>query len=148
MKNFTENEIIIINRFNTYKAWARETLISQDRNRYDNQLTWKYPELVEELLCDNSKRYASLVKIEAMISKPNFEVKLHAYGDRLQTKYHKLEEKLFSYADKASCHWKREGYDSRDEYRDELLVYSKLSYELQAVENVLNDLYEKVLNER
>jgi hypothetical protein len=151
MKSFTNNELQIINRFNTYKAWAKEQLISRNRSYYAGYIFTQYPEMLEEDLCGVSERYASLVKIEAIIAKPGFEAKLHAYGDKLQCKCCRLFDKLSEEIDKSSCHWKREGYDSRDEYREYLwssTTYATTNgYYLNVTENLVSDLYCEVLNE-
>jgi hypothetical protein len=149
MKNFTENELQIINRFNTYKAWAKETLMNENHDLRVRAYRW--PEYLEDDLCRYSERYASLVKIEAIIARPNFDTKLHAYGDRLQAKWYRLAVKLDDYINKTSCHWRREGFDSREDYNEYLwdhYVYdTDFGYDLSVVENLVADLYDKVLDE-
>lgn len=149
MRHFTENELQIINRFNEYKAWAKEALITELSLK---SFAFNYPEYLEDRLCGCSERYASLVKIEAIIARPNFDAKLHAYGDRLQTKWSRLICKLNDEITKSSCHWRREGFDSKEEYAEYLWSHSVYDsdngYNLSVVENLVADLYDKVLDER
>lgn len=149
MKHFTENELQIIDRFNAYKAWAKETLLSED---YDLRTYARCcPEYLEDKLCGCSERYASLVKIEAIIARPNFDTKLHAYGYRLLAKWHRLADKRDDYINKTSCHWRREDFDSREDYKEYLwdhYVYdTDFGYDMSVVEHLVDDLYNKVLDE-
>lgn len=151
MTNFTNNEQQIIDRFNAYKAFAKEALLKEQFCYSDRCMFERYPEIMEAELCRVSQRYTSLVKIEAIIAKPGFEVRLHAYGDKLQAKCFRLFEKLTDEITKSSCHWRREGYDSKEEYAESLwngYVYETTNgYALSVTENLFYDLYHEILKE-
>lgn len=151
MTNFTANEIIIIDRFNAYKAWAKEAVIDYHLDSYDRETVRRYPDKAEKILCRNSERYTSLVKIEAIIAEPGFDAKLHAYGEDMRAKWYYFADKLTEEIDKSSCHWRREGFDSRNDYReylwDDYLYVTKYGYKMSVMENLISDLYNEVLDE-
>lgn len=151
MKQFTEKETQIINRFNEYKAWAREELPKMySELSYRKNNPHIYGELTDEDFCYFSGRYRSLVKIGEIISEENFLDKLYAYGQELFDRWEALEQENCDELDKESANWEQEGFESRDDYYDYLFnsrYNTDTGYDMLVVENLIADLYKKVLDE-
>ena len=142
-------------RFNNYKNYFFYGLLKEAKENmdytalyYDSKNDLKS---LEKHFIDTSERYASLAKIGKMFRKDDPEQEIKNYATKLNNKFDYLLDKSYDLADKESCHWKREGYKSKNDYWsylcDEVMYiygWNDLAYELAVLDNLMRDI-DKVL---
>lgn len=116
-------------------------------NRESLEFMKKYHIDIEEKLIEVSDRFASIVKVNKMLTKPNYEELVNKYAQKLSNKYDYLLDKSYNIALKKACHWKSEGFESKEAYKDYLLddityIYgwNDLAYDMSVLDNLLQDL--------
>ena len=96
-----------------------------------------------------SKRFAIISKVGHIVRDgEDYEARINEIVDDLQKRLMKLYDKSFERMRKESCHWKREGYESKEEYKeylDETIfdIYdwnSDNAYKSSVIENQLGDI--------
>ena len=99
-----------------------------------------------------SQRWNNLLEIGDLLNYDNAEQLLYTHIDNLITEYNKLLDEDYNWCDKEARHWKREGYESKDNYYDYLiqdLYYAYADapncYDRAVIENFVKDTA-KVLN--
>lgn len=142
-------------RFNNYKNYFFYGLLKEAKEDmdytalyYDSKNDIKS---LEKWFIETSERYASLAKIGKMFRKDDPEKAIRAYAIELNNKYDALLDKSYDLAEKEACHWKREGFDSKEDYREDLIndityIYgwNDLAYEIAVLDNLMRDI-DKVL---
>lgn len=142
-------------RFNAYKNYFFNGLLKEAKENNDyTALYYDSKDDIESLenwFIETSERYASLAKIGKLMHKRDPKQAILDYAHKLSAKYDLLVDKSYNKADKESCHWKREGFNSKDEYRDYLgneicYIYgwNDLAYKMAVIDNLLQDI-DKVL---
>ena len=103
----------------------------------------------EKALLKESKRFALISKIGHIVRDcEDYEKRIDEIVEELKDKWAELWGKSFARFEKEACHWKREGYESKEEYKeylDETIcdLYdwnSKNAYEASIIENQLGDI--------
>ena len=103
----------------------------------------------EKALLKESKRFALIDKIGHIVRDgEDYEARINEIVDNLQGRWAMIWEKSFARFEKEACHWKREGYESKEaykEYLDDTIcdLYdwnSKNAYEASIIENQLGDI--------
>ena len=103
----------------------------------------------EKALLKESKRFALISKIGHIVRDcEDYEVRINEIVGNLQGKWAEVWVKSFARIEKEACHWKREGYESKEEYKEYLNDAiddpygwnSDNSYEASVIENQLGDI--------
>lgn len=103
----------------------------------------------ERALIKESKRFAAISKVgHIVLDGEDYEAKINEIVDNLQKRLERLYEKSFERIHKEACHWKREGYESREAYelflKDDLdYAYgwnSDNAYPAEVIRNILDDI--------
>lgn len=76
---------------------------------------------LKEMRLAYSKAGYSDSEFEELLYSARSTKKLVQFADKLIDSWYKAAEKYFDKLDRESCHWKREGFDSREDYRDRLI---------------------------
>ena len=103
---------------------------------------------IEQELIDHSERYWAIAKVGEMLKCKNYEDHINKFVDKLTDKWEKIWLRSFARIEKEACHWKREGYNSKEDYKNYLnddICYeygwnSDNAYEAAVIENQLNDI--------
>ena len=103
----------------------------------------------EQALVKESKRFAVISKVGHIVRDcEDYEKRINDLTDDLQGRLEKLYEKSFERAHKESCHWKREGFESKEAYEEYLkddLDYpygwnKDNAYPAEIIRNILDDI--------
>ena len=103
----------------------------------------------ERALVKESKRFSMISKVGHIVRDcEDYEKRINDLTEDLQKRLEKLYEKSFERVHKEACHWKREGYESREAYelflKDDLdYVYgwnSDNAYPAEVIRNILDDI--------
>ena len=103
----------------------------------------------EKALMKESKRFALISKIGHIVRDcEDYEKRINEIVEELKDKWAKVWVKSFTKIEKEACHWKREGYGSKEEYKeylhDEIDDFygwnSDNAYEASVIENQLGDI--------
>ena len=109
----------------------------------------KYNLDIDQALLLRSKRYWAIRKVGNIINHyKDYEERINKFVGQLQYKWARLWEKSFARFEKEACHWKREGYNSKEEYKEYLDdticdTYewnSDNAYAASTIENQLGDI--------
>ena len=103
----------------------------------------------EKALIKESKRFAAISKVGHIVRDgEDYEARINEIVENLQERLEKLYEKSFERVHKEACHWKREGYESREAY--ELFLKDDLdypygwnsdnAYPAEVIKNILDDI--------
>ena len=103
----------------------------------------------ERALIKESKRFAMISKVGHIVRDgEDYEARINEIVDDLQERLERLYEKSFERMHKEACHWKREGYESREAY--ELFLKDDLdypygwnsdnAYPAEVITNILEDI--------
>ena len=104
---------------------------------------------IDQELIDNSDRYFVIKKIGYIIyNYKDYEERINKFVGKLQEKWGKIWYKSFQRIEKEACHWKREGFESKAEYKEYLEDEignpygwnSNNSYYACVIENQLGDI--------
>ena len=104
---------------------------------------------IDKELTNNSGRYWAIKKIGYIINNyKDYEERINKFVGRLQYKWARIWEKSFQRFEKEACHWKREGFESKEaykEYLDDTIAdtyewNSDNAYEASTIENQLGDI--------
>ena len=104
---------------------------------------------IDQELISKSDRYWAIKHIGYIIyNYKDYEERINKFVGKLQEKWWKLWNRSFQRIEKEACHWKREGFESKEaykEYLDETIcdIYdwnSKNAYEASIIENQLGDI--------
>lgn len=103
----------------------------------------------EGALIKESKRFAMISKVGHIIRDcEDYEARINEIVENLQFRWAMIWEKSFARFEKEACHWKREGYGSKEEYKEYLDdtiadTYewnSDNAYKASVIENQLGDI--------
>ena len=103
----------------------------------------------EQALVKESKRFAAISKVGHTVRDcEDYEKRINDLTDDLQERLEKLYEKSFERVHKESCHWKREGFESKEAYKEYLkddLDYPygwnrDNAYPAEVIRNILDDI--------
>lgn len=103
----------------------------------------------EQALIKESKRFAVISKIGNILRDgEDYEARINKIVEELQGKLAKFWVKSLARIEKEACHWKREGYESREAYKEYLADTiddsygwnSDNSHEASVIENQLSDI--------
>ena len=103
----------------------------------------------EKALMKESKRFALISKIGRILRDgEDYEARINEIVDVLQGRWAMIWEKSFARFEKEACHWKREGYESKEEYKeylDDTIAdscgwNSDNAYKASVIENQLDDI--------
>ena len=103
----------------------------------------------EKALMKESKRFALISKVGHILRDgEDYEARINEIVDDLQGRWAMIWEKSFARFEKEACHWKREGYESKEEYKEYLDdtiadLYdwnSDNAYKASVIENQLGDI--------
>ena len=103
----------------------------------------------ERALIKESKRFAVISKVGHIVRDcEDYDKRINDLTEDLQKRLEKLYEKSFERMHKEACHWKREGYESREAY--ELFLKDDLdypygwnsdnAYPAEVITNILDDI--------
>ena len=104
---------------------------------------------IDKELINNSDRYWAIRHVGDIINNyKDYEERINKFVGRLQDKWWKLWNKSFQRIEKEACHWKREGFESKEAYKEYLAddvgyAYgwnSDNSYYACVIENQLGDI--------
>ena len=108
---------------------------------------WKID--IEEALVEKSERYWAIKQIGYILyNYKDYENRINKFVSKLANNWEKIWLRSFARIDKEACHWKREGYESKEAYRDYLnddVSYpygwnSSNAYDASVIENQLGDI--------
>ena len=103
----------------------------------------------EKALMKESKRFALISKVGHILRDcEDYEKRINEIVGNLQGRWAMIWEKSFARIEKEACHWKREGYESREAYKEYLeddIGYpygwnSDNAYKASVIENQLGDI--------
>ena len=104
---------------------------------------------IDKELIDNSERYWAIRHVGYIINNyKDYEERINKFVGNLQDKWWKLWNKSFQRIEKEACHWKREGFESKEAYKEYLAddvsyAYgwdSDNAYYACVIENQLGDI--------
>ena len=104
---------------------------------------------IDQELIDNSDRYWAIKKIGYILyNYKDYEERINKFVGRLQYRWGEIWYKSFQRIEKEACHWKREGFESKADYKEYLhdtigdLGYwnDDNAYEASTIENQLGDI--------
>lgn len=104
---------------------------------------------LDEGLFDDNGRYAIISKIGYILyHSKNYESEINKIVDNLSYKFARIWERSLVKAIEKSCHWKREGFKSKESYKDYLEdemynIYgwnSDNAYKANVIKKKLNDI--------
>ena len=104
---------------------------------------------IDKELIRESDRYWAIRKVGDIINNyKDYEERINKFVGSLQYKWARLWEKSFARIEKEACHWKREGFESKEVYKEYLeddIGYpygwnSSNSYYACVIENQLGDI--------
>ena len=103
----------------------------------------------EKALIKESKRFALISKIGHIVRDcEDYEKRIDEIVDNLQGRWAMIWVKSFARIEKEACHWKRQGYESKEAYKEYLDDTiddpygwnSDNSYEASVIQNQLGDI--------
>ena len=104
---------------------------------------------IDKELIDNSDRYWAIKKIGYILyNYKDYEKRINKFVGNLQGKWWNIWNKSFQRIEKEACHWKREGFESKEEYKEYLhdtvcdpgYWNSDKAWEASTIENQLSDI--------
>ena len=104
---------------------------------------------IDKELINKSDRYWAIRHVGDIINNyKDYEERINKFVGSLQEKWWKLWNKSFQRIEKEACHWKREGFESKEAYKEYLsddvgYAYgwnSDNAYEAAVIENQLGDI--------
>ena len=145
-KKLTKEQLL--KNCNEIKAYWLENAPYEVFGADEAEFMKKYHIDIEEQLIKRSARFASIVKINKMLTKPNYEELVNKYTERLSNKYDYLLNKSYAIAEKKACHWKSEDFESKEAYREYLLEdicygygwNNENAYEMLVIDSLIDDL--------
>lgn len=104
---------------------------------------------IDQALIRESDRYWAIRHVGYIINNyKDYEERINKFVGNLQYKWARVWEKSFARIEKEACHWKREGFESKADYKEYLkddigYAYgwnSDNAYEATVIENQLGDI--------
>ena len=111
----------------------------------------KYDSDIDKRLINISQRYWAIRRVGNIIKHyKDYEERINKFVSSLKDKWADLWAKSFTKFEKEACHWKREGYESKEaykEYLDDTICdtygwNSDNAYAASVIENQLRDISE------
>ena len=76
---------------------------------------------IDKELINNSERYWAIRHVGDIINNyKDYEERINKFVSNLQEKWWKIWNKSFQRIEKEACHWKREGFESKEAYKEYL----------------------------
>lgn len=109
----------------------------------------KYNIDIDQALIKESERYWAIRQIgDILYNYKDYEERINKFVGNLQGKWWNIWNKSFQRIEKEACHWNREGFESKEDYKEYLhdtisdLYYwnSDNAYEALTIENQLSDI--------